>query len=176
MPLPVDITTWYRADSNVDHFDFMDPITNRMVFRVPIIDCLREILSRTIPASYNLRRSAFIQERLLNLYTTSITAGISPNGYFYGVFQEHGVWVEHENIQVGDHTYSITGPEAPYLRLGLAYSPRFIPQRVDGNEFTEAYGLPTKVLPNLLDRDVFDRELLPKSTPRISRYKRTPII
>lgn len=194
MPLPLDIT-WFIADEGATYFETRDE-TNRLAYSIPLIDCHEEILSRPGPSqvevqagfgpsSYYLKRSAWVQERLLHLYLTATQGGISNEGYFYGAFNEVGVWYEVDTVRLdGTPVYTTRGGPHQYHRIGLLYSPRPIPRTTHEAPLirTERFGLPARMLELMEDRATFDRinnpvpEVPQEPVERPSRYRRNLVI
>ena len=199
MPLPLNIT-WLQVSTGVDTLEIRDE-TNHLAYTIPLIDYHREILARPTlengPAGYQLRRSALIQERLFELYISSIRSGVSNTGCFYGVIQYRGVWNELDTIRFeGRLIHLINSEPQPYHRIGLLYAPNpIIPEPA----FIDGLGLlPRFVLETLQDRSAHDYlelgmpEYLPIEPPlevggliqptkppvvtRRSRYLREPVI
>jgi hypothetical protein len=159
---------------------------------VPIIDCHQEILSRPDiegarrPASnYYLKRSAYIQERLLDMYVTAVRSGIK-RGYFYGAIADDGGWRELEPIQFeGNRVGLVLGAEHNYHRIGLVYTPIPLINLTNGLldvDLVARYQLPTLMLESLEDREIFD-QVESSSVPmedsfivRRNRYTRDPVI
>ena len=125
------------------------------------------------PAGYLLKRSTWIQERLINLYVTAIRGGISKQGYFYGVFQEHNLLHEMDAVRLDTEVVSLTdGPTHVVYRIGLLYTPELMDNTPLNNAIIESNNLPTQVLPKHVKRDIYDQT----EPPRRSRYDRPPVI
>jgi hypothetical protein len=139
MPLPTTIT-WFLAHQGVENLAILDQ-SNHLVVSISLIDCHEEILARRgevfthlessgvevrsdlEPINYYLRRSAWIQERLLHLYLSAISSGVSNEGYFYGAFNEVGTWQEVESVRLyGNPVYLMGGQINPIHRIGLLYT------------------------------------------------------
>lgn len=147
MPLP-EIIQWYRSTDGAalfslppgDHIGvtYFGAGERRVVTQgvsglvsIPLVECHREILDRRqagglIPADagYLIQRSAFIQERLIELYVMAIRAGIQDTGHFYGVIREQGEFQVLAPIRFeGAVLEFLNGESVRYHQIGLIYSP-----------------------------------------------------
>lgn len=192
MPFPLNIN-WFQADSGAVNFTLN--FTASRPITIPLVDCHQEILNRPgpspaevsfgrSPSNYLLKRSTWIQERLLNLYVTAVRGGISKEGYFYGVFQQYGFSNEFEGVRLdGKVVFLNEGPTHLLYRIGLLYLPESPSSGYRGNTVSyaevERMNLPTQMLPTHARRDIYDSEEAPEAIPdppRRSRYEREPII
>lgn len=192
MPFPLHIT-WFQADQGAVSFDLH--FSTSRPLSIPLVDCHQEILNRPgpspaeisfgmSPANYLLKRSTWIQERLLSHYVTGVREGISNEGYFYGVFQQYGFSHEFDGVRLdGEVVFLNEGPTHLLYRIGLLYLPAshstYIANTPVSDAEVERRNLPTQMLPTHAKRDIYDSEGAPEAIPdppRRSRYERNPII